>query len=115
MFEEIVEPGREGLDVSFAVLHGLYWLTLNVAAEEPLLLCVDDLHWCDRPSLRFLAYLVRRFEGLGGLLVAGLRSAEPGTDPVLLGEIVSNPALVNLTPSPLSELGVAELGADTPG
>ena len=109
VFEEIVEPGRDGLDVSFAVLHGLYWLTLNVAAEEPLLLCVDDLHWCDRPSLRFLAYLVRRFEGLGGLLVAGLRSAEPGTDPVLLGEIVSNPALVNLTPWPLSELGVAEL------
>ena len=48
---------------SFAALHGLYWLTLNLAAERPLLLAVDDLHWCDRPSLRFLAYLARRLDG----------------------------------------------------
>ena len=45
------------------MLHGLYWLTLNVGAERPLLPAVDDLHWCDRPSLRFLAYLVPRLEG----------------------------------------------------
>ena len=31
--------------------------------ERPLLLAVDDLHWCDRPSLRFVAYLARRLEG----------------------------------------------------
>ena len=55
------------------------------------LLIVDDLHWCDRPSLRFLAYLARRLEGLPSLLVVGLRTAEPGTDPVLLGEIAARP------------------------
>src|SRR4051794_15957890 len=49
---------------SFATLHGLYWLPLNLAARQPLLLAVDDLHWCDRPSLRFLAYLTRRLEGV---------------------------------------------------
>ena len=48
---------------SFAALHGLFWLASNLAAEQPLLLAVDDLHWCDRPSLRFLAYLARRLEG----------------------------------------------------
>src|SRR6185503_12707957 len=42
-------------DATFGSLHGLYWLTLNLAAEQPLVLAVDDLHWCDRASLRFLA------------------------------------------------------------
>ena len=41
---------------------------LNLAADRPLVLAVDDLHWCDRPSLRFLAYLTRRLEGLPVLL-----------------------------------------------
>jgi hypothetical protein len=48
----------------FTVLHGLYWLCANLAARRPLLLAVDDAHWCDESSLRFLAYLQRRLEGL---------------------------------------------------
>ena len=51
-----------GSDAGFAGLNGLYWLTLNLAGEEPLLLAVDDLHWADHSSLRFIAYLVRRLE-----------------------------------------------------
>jgi hypothetical protein len=37
---------------SFAALHGLLWLSVNLSEERPLLLCIDDLQWCDRPSLR---------------------------------------------------------------
>ena len=29
-------------DSSFAVLHGLYWLVVNLAASRPLLIAVDD-------------------------------------------------------------------------
>ena len=54
-----------------------------------MLLTVDDLHWCDRQSLRFLAYLARRLEGTGVALAGGLRTAEPGTDPVMIGELAS--------------------------
>jgi hypothetical protein len=32
-------------DATFAVLHGLYWLTANVAQRSPLLLLVDEAHW----------------------------------------------------------------------
>ena len=47
-------------DTSFAVLHGLYWLVVNLAASRPLLIAVDDAHWADEPSLRWLAYLAPR-------------------------------------------------------
>src|SRR5262245_50091312 len=95
-------------DASFAALHGLYWLTLNLAAERPLALTVDDVQWSDVPSLRFLAYLVRRLEGQPILVTAGLRTAEPGTDTVLLGEIVGDPLAVAIRPAPLSEDAVGE-------
>src|SRR5262249_3970973 len=31
-------------DISFAVLHGLYWLTVNLAQKSRVLLAVDDAH-----------------------------------------------------------------------
>jgi DNA-binding CsgD family transcriptional regulator len=101
-------PGSD-VDTSFAALHGLFWLTLNLAADEPLLLAIDDLHWCDRPSLRFLAYLARRLDGVPALVATTLRSGEPGTDPLLLGEIVNDPATLPLRPGPLGPEGVAAL------
>jgi DNA-binding CsgD family transcriptional regulator len=111
-------PGTEGElpgDANFAVLHGLYWLVLNVAGEAPVLLVLDDLHWCDRASLRFATYLARRLEGQPVLLVAGVRSNEPGTDPGLLAEIVSDPAAAPVRPRPLSEGGVRALVAERLG
>jgi hypothetical protein len=97
-------PGTESLggDASFAVLHGLYWLTLDLVGDVPLLLTIDDLHWCDRPSLRMLAYVVRRLEGIPLLIVATLRSTEPGTDPAILAEIAQDPMTERIHPGPLT-------------
>jgi len=67
------------LDTSFAVLHGLYWLTVNLADRRPLLLAVDDAHAADEPSLRWLAYLAPRMEGLALSLVVALRPVEPAS------------------------------------
>ena len=96
-------------DGSFASLHGLYWLTVNLSAEAPLLLAVDDLHWCDRASLRFLAYLTRRLEGLPILVVASLRLSEPGADEVLLAELTSDPGARVLAPGALSADAAVEV------
>lgn len=105
-------PGKDGAespDSSFAILHGLYWLTVNLTGDRPLLLAIDDLHWCDRPSLRFLTFLVRRLEGLPVAVASTLRDAEPGTDPTLLGELVHDPSTRPVRPGPLSGEAVHEL------
>ncbi|GGB30514.1 hypothetical protein GCM10011492_21210 [Flexivirga endophytica] len=108
----VFDPSEVGLpatDVGFAVLYGLSWLTANIAAEGPLLLAVDDLHWCDRASLQFLAYLLRPIEDRGLLVVATVREGETSEDAKLLSEISHDPAAVSIHPTPLSESAVGEL------
>src|SRR6266516_2061407 len=83
LFDPAHLAAESSADSSLATLHGLYWLTANLAAQRPLLLTLDDLHWSDLPSLRFLAYLLPRMEGLAVGVVVGLRPQE-GEDPDLL-------------------------------
>jgi hypothetical protein len=45
--------------VAGPAMHGLYWLVVNLVEGAPLLMCVDDAHWGDTPSLRWLHYLAR--------------------------------------------------------
>jgi len=97
------------LDPSFAILHGLYWLCANLGRRSPLLLCVDDVHWADQASLRFLHYLGRRLEELPIAVVAAARAAlSADASPVLAALAASPPARV-LELAPLSEQAVAEL------
>jgi len=49
---------EERADAGFEALHSLYWLVVNLADQAPLLMLVDDCHWVDRDSLRFLAFLL---------------------------------------------------------
>ncbi len=115
VFEAVAPPGAGAGDGSFAALHGLYWLAVNLAEDGRLLLVVDDLHWCDAPSLRYLAYVGRRLAGSGIVLALGLRSGEPGIDPVLVAELASSADALRVVPRPLSEAGVALLIADRLG
>jgi DNA-binding CsgD family transcriptional regulator len=96
-------------DASFALLHGLYWLTVNVAGDAPLVIAVDDLHWCDVPSLRYLGYLVRRLEGLSVTLMCTVRPHEGRVRGALLGEVLDDPLAVALHPGPLSIDGTRRL------
>jgi DNA-binding CsgD family transcriptional regulator/predicted negative regulator of RcsB-dependent stress response len=98
-------------DPSFALLHGLYWLCANLATERPLALVVDDAHWADGASLRFLAYLLPRLEELHIAVLLGARPAEAGERRELLAALTMDPATEVLTIRPLTTNGVATLVA----
>lgn len=102
-------PSPPCSDASFATLHGLCWLTANLSVCKPLVLMIDDLHWCDVPSLRFLACLSPRMEDLPLLVLLALRTAEPGTDQHLLAQIATDPLATVLRPAPLSQAASAQL------
>jgi len=61
----------------FAAVHGLYWLCVNLAERQPLLLTVDDLQWVDGPSLSWLAYLGPRSAESPMLVVLTVREGDP--------------------------------------
>jgi DNA-binding CsgD family transcriptional regulator len=95
----------------FATLHGLYWLMVNMTSEAPLLVAVDDLHWADRPSLRFAVYLASRLEGLPVLLLATMRpvGSEAAADTDLLARLIGDRGVEHLRPAPLSQGASSEL------
>ena len=94
-------------DIPFATMHGLYWLVANLAARRPLVIAVDDAHWADVPSLRWLAHLAARIEGLPVALLLAVRSGpdEPG----VLDELRACPACTPLRLGPLGREAAATL------
>lgn len=72
--------GRSG-ETMFSTLQALYWLTANLSERRPVALLVDDAHLADSASMRFLAYLAQRLEGLPVLMLAATRSG-PEAEPV---------------------------------
>jgi len=96
-------------DGSFAVLHGLYWLTVNLAADRPVVLAVDDVQWCDTGSVRALAFLLRRLEGLPVLIATTLRTGETHEDEGLLAELAQDHSTISVHPGPLGPEGTAQL------
>ena len=85
--------------------HELYWL---LADRCPAVLLVDDAHWLDRPSLRWLAFMVNRVADLPLAIVLAARDEPLDT----LTRIAVHDATTVLEPQPLSQAAVAELGGD---
>ena len=102
-------PEELPADAAFGVLHGLYWMTANIAEATPLALLVDDAHWLDAPSLRFLGYLARRLDGLSVVVLVATRLAEPGARSQLLDELRLDDSSRILRPAPLSSRSVGEV------
>jgi DNA-binding CsgD family transcriptional regulator len=91
--------------------NALYWVCARLAGHSPIMLAIDDVHWSDATSLRFLGYLVRRLDDLPVLLALARRVDEPGTDENLLAGIAAEPLVQVIRPGPLSLDAVHELAS----
>ncbi len=103
------EATGHGVDPSFAILHGLYWLAANLASDEPLCLVVDDAHWSDAPSLRYLAFLVTRLEELRAAVVLAARAEPAEAGAGLLATLTADPSATVIRPRGLSGEAIGEL------
>jgi len=93
----------------FSRLHGLHWLTANLAERAPVLVVVDDAHWCDVPTLRFLLYLTQRIDELPVAVVAAARPGEEGPQRKLIRRLAAHALAARLELEPLSAAAVAAL------
>ena len=109
LFAGAPEQGVASPDAAHATLHGLYWLVANLSQKRPLLLAVDDVHWADDPSLRFLLHLARRLEGLSVAVLVAIRPGETRSQPELARQLVLEARRPALRPRPLSSSAVGEL------
>ncbi|MET8047744.1 AAA family ATPase [Streptosporangium sp. NPDC005286] len=101
---ERLPPGlREALSVALGfgvgaptdallVCNATLLLVKAVAADAPLALLVDDVHWIDRASAVVLSFVARRLEGTqAGLLVSARTGAASFLDPRGLTEMTVRP------------------------
>ncbi len=110
-------PGSQGRagasvadhDSSFALLHGLYWLCADLAERQPLCVIVNDVHWADLPSLRFLGFLAPRLDELPVTLLVAARLREALAHSPVLEALVAAAVAETIAPAPLSVAGVAAL------
>jgi DNA-binding CsgD family transcriptional regulator len=94
-----------------ASLHGLYWLSTNLAEERPLVLSIDDAQWSDPSTMRFLVYLAQRIDELPITVVLAVTAGHP-PDP-LLDELRAHTATTVLRPQPLSLDAVTRILRDS--
>ena len=74
-----------------------------------MLIAVDDAHWADSSSLRFLAYLAARCEELGVLVVLTAREGEQTAVADVIAALRSDARAVRVAPGALSEDAVATM------
>lgn len=107
---ELFDVSRVALraEPTSGLLHGVCWLTIEMAVEAPLVLIVDDAHWADAVSLRALAYLARRLDGVPVTIAVTVRpGAVPPGSP--LSALLDTPGLTKIVPRALSPEGTRTL------
>jgi DNA-binding NarL/FixJ family response regulator len=98
----------------FALLHSFYWALVGLSDLGPVALVVDDAQWADSLSLRFLAFVVKRSDGLPLLVALGCRDVAAAERSEALAAVLSGPGSV-IRPAPLSGAAIRVLLAGAVG
>src|SRR5262245_29272124 len=79
LFPDIAEgsgPPPGGVEDGIRIFEAVANLLRRVGAARPLIILLEDLHWCDDMTVRLLKFLPRRLEGQPVLLVGTARAEE---------------------------------------
>ena len=63
-------------DAQFRLFEAVSRCLSSLAADRPVLVVLDDLHWADEPSLRLLGFLARALASQAVLLLGAYRDTE---------------------------------------
>ena len=69
-----------GPQEAWRVFEGAAQVLSSVAAEQPIVVTIDDLHWCDEDSANLLRFLIRRLEQAPVLWLATVTLGEMERD-----------------------------------
>ena len=103
----------DGVDL-VAMEDALYWLVVNTCESNHLVIVVDDAHWADEQSLRWLRYLSARISTVPTLLVCTYRE-DPTPANKILVDIELLPAAQVLRLRELSQEASSRLVRDVFG
>ncbi|MCX5417823.1 ATP-binding protein [Streptomyces sp. NBC_00059] len=103
-FPELGESGDDNEGGRHRLYEEVLTLVERVAADRPLVVAVEDLHWADAATCELLGFLARNLTRPGVLLVLTHRPPETGP---LLSELARRPGTTRLRLDRLGERDVA--------
>ena len=104
-----------GTDDLFSTGRAVLTALRGIAADEPLVIAVDDVQWLDSFSARVLRYALRRLETEPIAIVSTLRSDGTGSDPLAWSATLPLERQVVIEPEPLGLDDIRRLIGDTTG
>jgi predicted ATPase len=103
-------PG--GIEDGLRIFEAVARLLRELAARHPMVVVIEDLHWCDDMTLRLFRFLPRRLQGQPVLLVGTARTEEMAKNPdrgALLEALRLDPLCSSRTLASLSRDETAQL------
>jgi len=101
-------------DAQFRLFEAAARCLARLAADRPVLVVLDDLHWADEPSLRLLGFLARALAAESVALLGAYRDTEASPELLKIAGQAQQLALAGLTPDDIGALAKDLAGTAVP-